>query len=35
MHVTTINEKQVMNLKDSKERYMGKYGERKGRGEMM
>lgn len=35
MHVAIINEKTGINLKTSKERYVGRFGGRKEKGEMM
>lgn len=35
IYVAAINKKETMNLKNSKERYMGKTGARKGKGVMM
>lgn len=35
MYVTTINEIDIMNLKKSKEDYMGGFGERKWKGEKL
>lgn len=35
MHVPTINKNEVMNLKESKEGYVGKFGGRKGNGTMI
>jgi hypothetical protein len=34
IHITTINEKEARDLKESKERYQERFGGRKGRGEM-
>lgn len=34
-HAITINEKEVMNINDSRERYMGGFEGRKGKGGMM
>lgn len=34
MHVATFNEKTGINLKTSKERYVGRFGEREEKGEM-
>jgi hypothetical protein len=35
VHVTAINEKEAMNLKDNKEMYRKGFRERTGKGEMM